>query len=137
MRSKNERARRIEELLTEVELDPSFVSRFPHELSGGQRQRVIIARALAAEPTLLIADEPTSMLDLSVRKGVLDLLSKLCEKGISILMITHDIRAASYLCGTIHVMEQGTIVESNSSFNIMNHANHTYTKTLITATEAT
>ena len=136
MRSKKEREQKIEELLTEVELEPSFAYRFPHELSGGQRQRVIIARALAARPTLLIADEPTSMLDLSVRKGVLDLLSKLCEKGISILMITHDIRAASYLCGTIHVMEQGIIVESDSSFNIMNQAQHTYTQTLITATEA-
>ena len=137
MRSKKKRMQRIQELLTEVELDPSFAYRFPHELSGGQRQRVIIARALAAQPILLIADEPTSMLDLSVRKGVLDLLSGLCEKGISILMITHDIRAASYLCGTIHVMEQGRIVESDSSFNIMNHARHHYTKTLITATEDT
>ena len=135
MRSKAKREEKIKELLLEVELEPSFASRYPHELSGGQRQRVIIARALAAKPTVLIADEPTSMLDLSVRKGVLDLLAQLCEKGITILMITHDIRAASYLCETIHVMEQGLIVESDSSQNIMNNAQHLYTKRLIAATE--
>lgn len=135
MRSKATREKRITELLQEVELEPSFASRYPHELSGGQRQRVIIARALAANPNVLIADEPTSMLDLSVRKGVLDLLAQLCKKGIAILMITHDIRAASYLCGTIHVMEQGLIVESDTSQNIMHNPQHLYTQKLIAATE--
>lgn len=137
MHSRKEREKRIADLLRAVELEPGFATRYPHELSGGQRQRVIIARALAANPTVLIADEPTSMLDLSVRKGVLDLLATLCQQGISILMITHDIRAASYLCGTIHVMEQGVIVESDSSYNIMHHARHRYTQTLIKATEET
>jgi peptide/nickel transport system ATP-binding protein len=135
IRSKAERERQIENLLSQVELDPSFATRHPHELSGGQRQRVIIARALAAKPDVLIADEPTSMLDLSVRKGVLDLLSSLCAQGITLLMITHDIRAARYLCGTIHVMEKGKIVESSTSENITKQAKHPYTKRLIAATE--
>ncbi|MEC7983765.1 MAG: ABC transporter ATP-binding protein, partial [Myxococcota bacterium] len=136
IKSKKERDARILELLEEVELDPDFVHRYPHQLSGGQRQRVVIARALAVKPAVLIADEPTSMLDLSIRRGVLDLLVKLCEQGISILMITHDIRAAGYLCSEIHVMDQGVIVEADHAENIIYQSTHPHTRKLISATEA-
>ena len=105
----------INSLLERVSLTPAsqFAGKYPHELSGGQRQRVVIARALAVRPKVLLADEPVSMLDVSIRLGLLNLLGDLREReGIAILYITHDIASARYLADTIAVMYAGQLVES-------------------------
>ncbi|PPF82881.1 ABC transporter ATP-binding protein [Rathayibacter rathayi] len=129
-----ERTARAEDLLQSVELDPAFLDRYPHELSGGQRQRVAVARALAADPTVILADEPTSMLDVSVRMGVLQLLRRLRdERGISILYITHDLASARFLADTTSVMLQGVLVEGGSSAEVMDAPSHPYTQLLISA----
>ena len=106
---------RVHELLTSVGLMPAaeFAAKFPHQLSGGQRQRVAIARALAVEPELIVADEPTSMLDASIRIGVLNLLRDLKEqRGIALLLITHDLASARYLADRTLTMEAGRIVDA-------------------------
>ena len=111
------RARALE-LLRTVGLEPAedFIHRHPYELSGGQRQRVAIARALAVEPDLLVADEPTSMLDVSIRTGVLNLLAQLKrERGLAILLITHDLASARYLADRILVLFRGRVVEEGPS----------------------
>ena len=121
----------IKRLLQLVDLPLDFQHRFPYELSGGQRQRIVIARALATNPKLLIADEPTSMLDLSLRKDLLDLFEKLRQKGLSIIFITHDLHSAGYLCDRIIVLQQGRIVEENHTTALFSHPQHTYTKQLL------
>src|ERR1700761_7047711 len=108
----------MESLLRRVGLDPParFIDKYPHELSGGQRQRVAIARALAVQPDVLLADEPVSMLDVSIRLGVLNLLADLREKSqLAILYVTHDIASARYLADKIVVMYAGELVESAPS----------------------
>ncbi len=125
---------RVLELLRTVGLDPpeEFVGRYPHELSGGQRQRVAIARALAVSPDLLVADEPTSMLDVSIRMGVLNLLAKLKrERGLAILLITHDLASASYLAERILVLYRGRLVEDGPSEQIVSSPAHPYTRALL------
>jgi oligopeptide/dipeptide ABC transporter ATP-binding protein len=125
---------RVLELLRTVGLDPpgEFISRYPHELSGGQRQRVAIARALAVGPDLLVADEPTSMLDVSIRMGVLNLLSRLKrEHGLSILLITHDLASARYLSDRILVLYRGRLVEDGPSEQVVNSPAHPYTRALL------
>lgn len=122
------------EALTNVELRPAaaFADRFPHLLSGGQRQRVAVARALAVEPNFIVADEPVSMLDVSVRAGVLNLLQKLNQDmGITILLITHDLATARYLCQRIAVMYLGKLVELNSTERLIQSPRHPYTNLLI------
>jgi ABC-type oligopeptide transport system ATPase subunit len=117
-----------------VELDPSLLDRHPHELSGGQRQRVAIARALAVNPKVILADEPTSMLDVSVRMGVLTLLKRLRdEHGISILYITHDLASARFVADTTIVMLRGALVEGGSSAEVMDESRHPYTRLLVSA----
>ena len=126
----------IAELLRRVALKPpdSFTSKFPHELSGGQRQRVAIARALAVRPRVLIADEPVSMLDVSIRLGVLNLLADLRDKEhLAILYVTHDIASARYLADTIAVMYAGQLVESAPSATLTDNPAHPYTQLLISA----
>ena len=111
-----------------------FAAKFPHELSGGQRQRVSIARALAVRPRVLIADEPVSMLDVSIRLGVLNLLADLRnEEGLAILYVTHDIASARYLADTISVMYAGQLVESAPSAQLTDSPAHPYTQLLISA----
>ncbi len=126
----------IADLLKRVALKPpdSFTSKFPHELSGGQRQRVAIARALAVRPKVLIADEPVSMLDVSIRLGVLNLLADLRDKEhLAILYVTHDIASARYLADTIVVMYAGQLVEAAPSATLTDSPAHPYTQLLLSA----
>jgi peptide/nickel transport system ATP-binding protein len=123
-------------LLERVALTPAeqFLSKYPHELSGGQRQRVAIARALAVRPRVLLADEPVSMLDVSIRLGVLNLLGDLRERdGLTILYITHDIASARYLADVITVMYAGQVVESGPAEQVTDQPAHPYTKLLLSA----
>ena len=128
---------RMEEVLTMVGLDhASILYKYPHMLSGGQRQRIVIARALTVEPKVLVADEAVSMIDVSLRLGVLRLLRDLREKlNISVLFITHDIAAARYLGqdGQMSVIYKGLIVELGSTEEIIAHPQHPYTQALLSA----
>jgi peptide/nickel transport system ATP-binding protein len=123
-------------LLERVALTPAdqFLRKYPHELSGGQRQRVAIARALAVRPQVLLADEPVSMLDVSIRLGILNLLGDLREQErLAILYITHDIASARYLADTIAVMYAGQVVESGPAQAITDQPAHPYTQLLLSA----
>jgi len=123
-------------LLERVALAPAdqFLRKYPHELSGGQRQRVAIARALAVRPRVLLADEPVSMLDVSIRLGVLNLLGDLRERErLAILYITHDIASARYLADTIMVMYAGQVVESGPAEVVTDRPEHPYTQLLLSA----
>ncbi len=126
----------VADLLAKVKLEPAsqFVRKLPHELSGGQRQRVAIARALAAEPAVLLADEPVSMLDVSIRIGVLNLLGELRDaEGMALLYVTHDIASARYFADTVTVMYAGRVVESGPSLEVTDHPSHPYTQLLLSA----
>lgn len=131
--SRKERLQRIESALREVGLEPDdILGKWPHQLSGGQLQRVMIARALVVDPVLLIADEPTSMLDASLRVTVLNLLQDLRQRhNMSILFITHDLGQANYLSDRILVMYQGELVEQGTVENILANPQHEYTKRLL------
>ncbi|NOR56053.1 MAG: dipeptide ABC transporter ATP-binding protein [Sulfurovum sp.] len=119
-------------LLEKVDLDVSYMERYPHEFSGGQRQRIGIARALAVEPDLIICDEPTSALDVSVRAQVLSLLKKLQkESGLSYLFITHDLSIIDLVADEVAVMKEGKIVEQGSVKEVMNNPQHAYTQKLL------
>jgi peptide/nickel transport system ATP-binding protein len=129
------RADRVAELLVEVGLSPDFAARLPAQLSGGQRQRVGIARALAAGPELIIADEITTALDVRVQAGVLDLLTGLRdEKGLSCLFISHDLAVVRGVADRVAVMTGGQIVEVGPADAVFSGPNHPYTQTLLDAT---
>ncbi|SDH41336.1 ABC transporter ATP-binding protein [Agrococcus jejuensis] len=124
---------RVIELLERVRLTPgdTFAARRPHELSGGQRQRVAIARALAAEPDYLVADEPVSMLDVSIRLGVLNLIADVQrQEGLGMLYITHDLATARHFSDEIAVMHQGRIVEQGPADDVILDPQHEYTRRL-------
>jgi len=125
----------VRELLERVKLDADIVApKYPHELSGGQRQRVNIARALAAQPEVIVADEPTSMLDVSVRLGVLNLLNEMKkEMNLGLLYITHDIATARYVAEDIAVMYSGQIVEWGNTAKVIDNPQHPYTRLLLSA----
>lgn len=132
--SKQDALNKAKELFKLVGLDEKALARYPHEFSGGQRQRIGLARALALEPKILIADEPVSALDVSVQAQVLELLAKLREKlGLTLLFITHDLRVAAQICDHIIVMKSGEIVESGIASQVFSHPKHEYTKNLIDA----
>ncbi|MBN2005303.1 MAG: ABC transporter ATP-binding protein [Anaerolineae bacterium] len=131
-----EREERVANLLELVGLTPAdtFMFRFPHELSGGQRQRVAIARALIINPAFIVADEPTSMLDVSIRIGVMQLMQELAEKfDVSYLYITHDLAVARYMCHDIAVMYLGKMVEMAETEELLARPLHPYTQALISA----
>jgi oligopeptide/dipeptide ABC transporter ATP-binding protein len=123
----------VREALARVELTPPdlFLGRYPHELSGGQRQRVAIAAGIVLGPELLVADEPVSMLDVSVRAGVLNLLDRLKQDGLGILMITHDLSTAARYADRIAVMYLGRIVELGVATDVIENPQHPYTKALL------
>jgi peptide/nickel transport system ATP-binding protein len=132
--SREERARRVLDALTRAELTPPelYLDRYPHELSGGQRQRVAIAASLVLDPELLVADEPVSMLDVSVRAGVLRLLDRLRQAGsMGVLMITHDLSTAAHFADRIAVMYLGRIVEEGPAREIVRNPQHPYTRALL------
>ncbi|MDQ2981269.1 MAG: ABC transporter ATP-binding protein, partial [Actinomycetota bacterium] len=131
--SKQERAELVREALARVEMTPAelFLDRYPHELSGGQRQRVAIAASIVLGPDLLVADEPVSMLDVSVRAGVLGLLDRLRGGGLGILMITHDLSTAARYADRIAVMYLGRIVEEGPAAAVVRDPQHPYTKALL------
>ena len=126
----------IVNLLEQVGLTPGdkFAEKFPHEMSGGERQRVAIARALSLDPQIIVADEPTSMLDVSIRMDVLEIFAKLRkENNLTVLFITHDLASARYLADRIIVLKNGSIVEENASEKLIQNPKKEYTKQLVTA----
>ena len=131
-----DRLDRVAEILTLVGLTPAstFLFRYPHELSGGQRQRVAIARALVVGPSLVVADEPTSMLDVSSRTGIMSLMLELAQgMGVAYLYITHDLAVARYMCHRIAVMYLGKIVEMAETEELLRNPLHPYTRALLSA----
>ena len=134
---KKSREKFLKELLTSVGLSESYLDRYPHEFSGGQRQRIAIARALALDPHILIADEPVSALDVSVQAQILNLLKEIKQKrNLSVLFVTHDFGVARFLCDDIAVMYQGRIVEQAPAEELFAHPLHPYTRQLLAAVPA-
>ncbi|WP_312794756.1 ABC transporter ATP-binding protein [Tianweitania sp.] len=130
----SERQDRTAELFRKVGLDPSFMTRYPHEFSGGQRQRVNIARAIALNPSFIVADEPITALDVSIQAQIVNLFQDLQDElGLAYLFVAHDLSMVRYLCHRVAVMLRGRIVEMAPSEAIFGDARHPYTKALLTA----
>jgi len=139
-KSREEAEERVAQALADVELVPveEFMFRYPRELSGGQRQRVAIARALVLRPDLLVADEPVSMLDVSIRGGVLQILMRLVqERGLALVFITHDLALARHFCDRIAVMYLGRVVEHAAADALVRRPSHPYTQALMRAVLST
>jgi oligopeptide/dipeptide ABC transporter ATP-binding protein len=133
-RAHDEKLKRVRTALEEAGLRPAedYLLRYPHELSGGQRQRVVIAAAMVLEPELLLADEPVSMLDVSIRAEILNLLNDLRQRrGVSIVFITHDLSTVAYFADRIAVMYLGRIVETGLTDEVLRSPQHPYTKALL------
>ncbi len=129
-----ERTQRVRDVIELVGLDPGVMGRFPHEFSGGQRQRIGIARALVVEPKFLIADEPVSALDVSIRSQILNLLRDLQRRlGFTILFVSHDLAVVEHLCDRVAVMYLGQVVEVASRDELFVNARHPYTKALLSS----
>jgi oligopeptide transport system ATP-binding protein len=132
--SEENRKKKVEQALLDVGLLPEFASRFPHEFSGGQRQRIGIARVLVMEPELVIADEPISALDVSIRAQVINLLSELQkQKGLTYLFIAHDLSVVRFISDRIAVIHKGKIVELAETENLFANPLHPYTRSLLSA----
>ena len=133
-KDEDDRKRKVEDALREVGLLPEFASRFPHEFSGGQRQRIGIARALIMEPEFVVADEPISALDVSIRAQVLNLLNRLkASRGLTYLFIAHDLSVVRFISDRIAVIHKGRIVELAEAEELFLHPLHPYTKALLSA----
>ncbi|MYS87668.1 ATP-binding cassette domain-containing protein [Streptomyces sp. SID5474] len=125
---------RVDEVLAAVGLDPQTRTRYPHEFSGGQRQRIAIARALAPDPRVLVADEPVSALDVSVRAQILDLLRDLTTRlGLSLILVSHDLGVVQHLCNNVLVLKSGEPLESGPSPQVLGNPQHPYTQALLSA----
>ncbi|WP_025779900.1 dipeptide ABC transporter ATP-binding protein [Brevibacterium sp. VCM10] len=132
---KDERDARVVEMITAVDLDADSLRRYPHQFSGGQRQRISIARALVTKPQILVADEPVSALDVSVRAQVLNLLTDLVDEyALTLLFVSHDLGVVKHLCSDVIVMKAGQIVESGATEDIYANPQEEYTRSLIAAT---
>ncbi|MEM3254610.1 MAG: ABC transporter ATP-binding protein [Fervidicoccaceae archaeon] len=129
--SKREAMRRVEEIVRSVNLPPHVLQSYPHQLSGGQRQRIIIGMAMSLEPKLLIADEPTTALDVIVQEGIMELLQKMKNRGTSILFITHDFSLASIWSDKIMVLYAGKLSELGKTNDIVEDPLHPYTRGLL------
>jgi peptide/nickel transport system ATP-binding protein len=137
VKSREERLARIHKVMSEVKMHPvdDFLSKFPHMLSGGQQQRIVIARAMLREPKLIVADEPVSMLDASVRVEILKLMSALQEAhGLSVIYITHDLSTVKYFSARIFVMYAGNLIEKAETRRLLENPLHPYTLALLAAT---
>lgn len=131
-RNRNEMMKKVCQLLEDVGLDDSFLNKYPFELSGGQRQRIVIARALAVSPSLIICDEPSSALDVSIQAQILNLLGDLKKKSaLTYLFISHDLSIVKHISEQIAVMYLGKIIEIGESEKVISHAKHPYTRALI------
>ncbi|CAH8771231.1 ATP-binding cassette domain-containing protein [Paenibacillus dendritiformis] len=132
--SKQERKKRVEELLDMVGLDPAYAMRYPHEFSGGQRQRIGIARALAVEPKFIVCDEPLSALDVSIQAQIVKLMEELQQRlGLTYLFIAHDLSMVKHISDRVAVMYRGKIVELAESEELYANPQHAYTKSLLAA----
>ncbi|WP_241897157.1 ABC transporter ATP-binding protein, partial [Brevibacterium epidermidis] len=132
---KDERTARVEEMIAAVDLDTDSLRRYPHQFSGGQRQRISIARALVTRPQILVADEPVSALDVSVRAQVLNLLTDLVDEyALTLLFVSHDLGVVKHLCSEVIVMKSGQIIESGATEDIYANPQEEYTRSLIAAT---
>ena len=137
VKSREEQLARIHKVMSEVKMHPvdDFLSKFPHMLSGGQQQRIVIARAMLREPKLIVADEPVSMLDASVRVEILKLMSALQEAhGLSVIYITHDLSTVKYFSARIFVMYAGNLIEKAETRRLLENPLHPYTLALLAAT---
>lgn len=135
-----ERCERVEQAMSAVRLDPvgRYLPRYPHQLSGGERQRVALARALVTRPRLILADEPTQMLDASLRLQLTELIAELStEYGVAVLHITHDLALAQRSCARLVVMRAGRVVEQGATADVLNHPRHEYTAALVAAAART
>jgi len=134
MANRKEREKRIQELLQQVGLSKDSINKYPHEFSGGQRQRISITRALAARPKFIVADEPTSSLDVSIQAQILNLLTKLREEfQLALLLITHNLAVVSCVSDKVAVMYLGKIVEIGRTEDVFQNPLHPYTKALLSA----
>ena len=130
----NEKRQKVLSLLEQTHMSPDYIDRYPHEFSGGQRQRIAIARALATDPSFLIADEPVSALDVSVQAQILRLLEGISqERGLTVLFISHDLNVVRYIADEVAVMYAGQIIEHASVDDIFDRAKHPYTQALLDA----
>ena len=128
---KADRAGKVAELLHQVGLDAGYAGRYPHEFSGGQRQRVGIARALAMDPALMVADEPVSALDVSVQAQILNLIRDLSEqRGMAILLVAHDLAVVNYVCDRVLILYRGSVVEEGATRDVFAAPAHPYTRLL-------
>lgn len=128
------REERVNELLSAVGLQPDAANRFPHQFSGGQRQRISIARALAPRPQILVADEPVSALDVSVRAQVLNLITDLVQElSLTLVFVSHDLSVVQHVCDRVAVMRDGQIVETGATREVYENPQHPYTRKLVSA----